>query len=87
MFFPLTTLADLPKGERLRLADILKKVKEEPNTDLTEEEKTELINNLERHRLTRKSGARASNKAAGMDAVSTVARLQQEVRLFFIFWL
>lgn len=66
-------------GERLRLHEIVAKIQGEPERNLTKEEKTDLLENLERHRRTKKTGARANNKAAGKDAAATIAKFQQEV--------
>ncbi len=53
---------------------------EETWTNLTKEDRNELMANLIAWRSLKKTGARANNKAAAMDCIVTVGTLQTKVR-------
>lgn len=52
---------------------------EETWTNLTEEEKKELITDLIAYRELKRTGARTNNCAAGMDCLATIGTFQTEV--------
>jgi hypothetical protein len=76
----LTCTAGRPQGERLSLADIRKAALEYlDNNEITEEQKAELIEELNNHRELKRKGLRATNLAAAQDSHQTFMRLSNEV--------
>jgi hypothetical protein len=69
----------------LHLADIQKLVEEDEALQiLTKEEEQELIAKLAEFRTLKKTGARASNRAAACDTRGAMSRINTEVSLFLL---
>jgi hypothetical protein len=80
----LTLSLDREQGDRLKLADIQKLVDEDTEMqNLSKSEEKVFIDGLKLHRETMKTGVRASNIAATVDARAVVDRISTEVSFSF----
>jgi hypothetical protein len=78
----LTDIKDLPPGEKKKAPEIWSAIREDESLkveNLSESRKEELIQELEALRKTRKTGARVSNPAASLDAITTIDKADDEV--------
>ncbi|KAJ6481167.1 hypothetical protein C8R45DRAFT_933064 [Mycena sanguinolenta] len=74
----------LAKNERLDLHELRKRAINYPDFEnMSREFKDELLEDLEEHRLTKKTGTRATNKAVAQDASHVMKMLDQEIRNLF----
>ncbi|KAJ6447704.1 hypothetical protein C8R45DRAFT_1135765 [Mycena sanguinolenta] len=74
----------LAKNERLNLHELRKRAINYPDFEkMSREFKDELLEDLEEHRLTKKTGTRATNKAVAQDASHVMKMLDQEIRNLF----
>ncbi|KAJ7146952.1 hypothetical protein C8R44DRAFT_864658 [Mycena epipterygia] len=76
-----TLNADRVTGDRLKIPEVKKMVKEDPSMlmDFTLEEEEEMIAELQEKRALKRRGTRATNLAAGADARRTIERLMEEI--------
>ena len=82
-FVPFSRMsAGREEGNRLKLLEVQNMINlEEIMQELTADEKSELLQELEDHRELKKKGARASSISAAQDMRFTIQRLSQEVSL------
>jgi hypothetical protein len=74
-------ISDAPTGDKLGLQELQTLAKDDPKLQqLTEEEKDELIQKLQEHRELKKTGTRASNRAAAQDVRLTLQHVNAEVK-------
>ena len=74
--------ADTDVGQRQKIKDIREAVKNDPdlNTEtMSMEMKTELIDNLLKHRAVQSHGVRVSNLAAAQDVAHTIRQIEASV--------
>ena len=68
-------------GEKLKLRELQNLIRDDPDLqNINNEEKQEIMKALEDHRELKKTGARASNRAAAQDVQATLERVNSEVR-------
>ncbi|KAJ6473909.1 hypothetical protein C8R45DRAFT_1103576 [Mycena sanguinolenta] len=74
----------LGKNERLDLHEIRRRAVTYPDfQNMSREFRDELLEGLEEHRLTKKTGTRATNKAVAQDAAHVMKMLDEEIRNLF----
>lgn len=73
-------LLDLPPGKKYKLQQLQIMVKEDlENNPLTQEQEEQALQQVLDNRKLERRGARANNRAATLDANTTIARIQDEV--------
>lgn len=77
--------ADREVGQKIRLQEVQKIVKREELVEkLTKEEEEEVLSAAKNKRLLETKGARATAKAASIDAAATLKNLNEEVCCVFL---
>lgn len=78
--FHINQLLDLPKGERHRVVHLQQLVNEGGLDDLTNEEKTVILDAVQKERELKHTGIRATMRAANIDYHNTVKEVEGIVR-------
>ena len=70
----------MPVGEKLKLQDLQNLIRKDPDLqNINKEERQEIMKALEDHRELKKTGARASNRAAAQDVQATLEQVNSKV--------
>jgi hypothetical protein len=81
----LTTLLDMPPGERVKLAEIKRMAENDADyQNLTKDQEQQSKNELIKFRELKRSGARPSTCSAAQDICFTSERISTEVHNMFI---